>query len=125
MSKTVNLPEEATIEDVEDIYFQGWKLGLKALAIYRNNSKVGQPLQSKKDSEKAADGDVQRQAAVCFGLIGDRSVIDHLVRLLRGGDEAFKSIAIIALKRMTSEEFDSLEEWEAWWNDRRGRMEYL
>jgi ribonucleoside-diphosphate reductase alpha chain len=53
LSKTVNLPAEATVEDVEDVYFQGWKLGLKALAIYRNNSKVGQPLQSKKDSEKS------------------------------------------------------------------------
>jgi ribonucleoside-diphosphate reductase alpha chain len=59
LSKTVNLPETATVEDVQDVYFQGWKLGLKALAIYRNNSKVGQPLQSKKDSEKAADADVQ------------------------------------------------------------------
>ena len=57
LSKTVNLPAEATVDDVADIYFQGWKLGLKALAIYRNNSKVGQPLQSKKDSEKKADGD--------------------------------------------------------------------
>ena len=55
LSKTVNLPAEATVEEVEDVYFQGWKLGLKALAIYRNNSKVGQPLQSKKDSEKTAD----------------------------------------------------------------------
>ncbi len=53
LSKTVNLPAEATVEDVENVYFQGWKLGLKALAIYRNNSKVGQPLQDKKDSEKA------------------------------------------------------------------------
>ncbi len=53
LSKTVNLPAEATVEDVADVYFQGWKLGLKALAIYRNNSKVGQPLSSKKDSEKA------------------------------------------------------------------------
>jgi ribonucleoside-diphosphate reductase alpha chain len=47
------------VEDVEDVYFQGWKLGLKALAIYRNNSKVGQPLQSKKDSERGSDADVQ------------------------------------------------------------------
>ncbi|TAL21147.1 MAG: vitamin B12-dependent ribonucleotide reductase [Frankiales bacterium] len=57
LSKTVNLPAEASVDDVADVYFQGWKLGLKALAIYRNNSKVGQPLQSKKDSEKKADGD--------------------------------------------------------------------
>jgi ribonucleoside-diphosphate reductase alpha chain len=44
ISKTVNLPETATVEEVEDIYFQGWKMGLKALAIYRDNCKVGQPL---------------------------------------------------------------------------------
>jgi len=44
ISKTVNLPETATIQDIEKIYFEGWKLGLKALAIYRDNCKVGQPL---------------------------------------------------------------------------------
>ena len=44
ISKTVNMPETATVEEIEDIYFQGWKLGLKALAIYRDNCKVGQPL---------------------------------------------------------------------------------
>ena len=44
ISKTVNMPESATVEDIEQIYFQGWKLGLKALAIYRDNCKVGQPL---------------------------------------------------------------------------------
>ncbi|MGH3624243.1 MAG: vitamin B12-dependent ribonucleotide reductase, partial [Sciscionella sp.] len=53
ISKTVNMPESATIEDVEEIYFQGWKLGLKALAIYRDNCKVGQPL-STGTSNKAA-----------------------------------------------------------------------
>src|ERR1700733_9422154 len=44
ISKTVNLPESATIADIEKIYMEGWKLGLKALAIYRDNCKVGQPL---------------------------------------------------------------------------------
>jgi len=44
VSKTINMPETATVEDVEDIYTQGWKLGLKAVAIYRDNCKVGQPL---------------------------------------------------------------------------------
>ena len=44
ISKKVNMPETATIEDIEDVYFQGWKLGLKALAVYRDNCKVGQPL---------------------------------------------------------------------------------
>jgi ribonucleoside-diphosphate reductase alpha chain len=55
LSKTVNLPAEATVEDVAKVYFEGWKLGLKALAIYRNNSKVGQPLQDKKGSQKDED----------------------------------------------------------------------
>jgi ribonucleoside-diphosphate reductase alpha chain len=44
ISKTVNMSETASVEDVEEIYLQGWKLGLKALAIYRDNCKVGQPL---------------------------------------------------------------------------------
>ncbi len=48
ISKTVNMPETATVEDVEGIYFQGWKYGLKALAIYRDNCKVGQPLSDAK-----------------------------------------------------------------------------
>ena len=56
ISKTVNMPESATVEDVEEIYFEGWKLGLKALAIYRDNCKVGQPLSAKKKTEAEAAG---------------------------------------------------------------------
>jgi ribonucleoside-diphosphate reductase alpha chain len=53
ISKTVNVPESATIEDIEEVYLQGWKLGLKALAIYRDNCKVGQPLSAaKKNTEE-------------------------------------------------------------------------
>lgn len=52
ISKTVNMPETATVEEVEEIYFEAWKLGIKALAIYRDNCKVGQPLSAKK-KEKA------------------------------------------------------------------------
>jgi ribonucleoside-diphosphate reductase alpha chain len=46
ISKTVNMPEEATIEDVMDLYVDAWKLGVKAIAIYRDNCKVAQPLSS-------------------------------------------------------------------------------
>ena len=56
ISKTVNLPEDATVEEVEKVYFEGWKMGLKALAIYRDNCKVGQPLsdaKAKKSEESA------------------------------------------------------------------------
>ena len=52
ISKTVNLPESATVEDIADVYRQGWKLGLKALAVYRDNCKVGQPLSDGKKSDK-------------------------------------------------------------------------
>ncbi|WP_069817240.1 vitamin B12-dependent ribonucleotide reductase [Streptomyces sp. TP-A0874] len=53
ISKTVNVPESASVEEIEQVYFEGWKLGLKALAIYRDNCKVGQPLSTKKWEEKA------------------------------------------------------------------------
>ncbi|PAZ14722.1 ribonucleoside-diphosphate reductase, adenosylcobalamin-dependent [Streptomyces sp. SA15] len=56
LSKTVNLPESATVEDVEEVYFEAWKMGVKALAIYRDNCKVGQPLSAKtKEKEKAEE----------------------------------------------------------------------
>ncbi|MEU1836986.1 vitamin B12-dependent ribonucleotide reductase [Micromonospora chersina] len=55
ISKTVNMPEQATVEDVEKIYFEGWKLGLKALAIYRDNCKVGQPLSVAKSNKTTAE----------------------------------------------------------------------
>ncbi|WP_299050162.1 vitamin B12-dependent ribonucleotide reductase [uncultured Nocardioides sp.] len=60
ISKTVNLPESASVEEIEDVYLQSWKLGLKATAIYRDNCKVGQPLsdgggKAKKDKQDAAD----------------------------------------------------------------------
>jgi ribonucleoside-diphosphate reductase alpha chain len=52
ISKTVNMPETATREEIADVYFQGWKFGLKALAIYRDNCKVGQPLSDAKAKAK-------------------------------------------------------------------------
>ena len=54
ISKTVNMPEEATIEDVMNLYVDAWKLGVKAIAIYRDNCKVAQPLSSSgKDGQTA------------------------------------------------------------------------
>jgi ribonucleoside-diphosphate reductase alpha chain len=60
ISKTVNLPESSTVEDIADVYMQGWKLGLKALAVYRDNCKVGQPLS---DGKSAAASDKKAAAA--------------------------------------------------------------
>ncbi|GAA2818564.1 vitamin B12-dependent ribonucleotide reductase [Kitasatospora paracochleata] len=55
ISKTVNMPENATVEEVEEIYFEAWKLGVKALAIYRDNCKVGQPLSAKTKTPAAEE----------------------------------------------------------------------
>ncbi len=66
ISKTVNMPESATVEEIEDVYLQGWKLGLKALAVYRDNCKVGQPLSDAKakGADKAFDKDAEKDVVV-------------------------------------------------------------
>jgi len=58
ISKTVNLPSDATVEEIEEVYYQGWKLGLKALGVYRDNCKVGQPLSDGKGENKGTDSNV-------------------------------------------------------------------
>jgi ribonucleoside-diphosphate reductase alpha chain len=55
ISKTINFPNSVTAEEIEDLYFTAWKLGLKAVAIYRDGSKLVQPLHSKKDSTRKSD----------------------------------------------------------------------
>ena len=75
ISKTVNLPESASVEEIEDVYLQSWKLGLKATAIYRDNCKVGQPLSDgKSDASKA---DQARSTAV--ESVEESKVIEKIV----------------------------------------------
>ncbi|MEV0286785.1 vitamin B12-dependent ribonucleotide reductase [Kribbella sp. NPDC050820] len=69
ISKTVNLPETATVEEIADVYFQGWKLGLKALAVYRDNCKVGQPLADAKAKKASAAEAVAAEAAVAEKIV--------------------------------------------------------
>ena len=54
ISKTVNMPEEATVEDVEQLHIEAWRLGIKAVAIYRDNCKVAQPLATQKKASASA-----------------------------------------------------------------------
>ncbi len=54
ISKTVNMPEDVTVEDVADLHLESWRLGIKAVAIYRDNCKVGQPLSTAKKEGEAA-----------------------------------------------------------------------
>src|ERR1043165_9698094 len=64
ISKTVNLPESATVEDIMQTYIEGWKLGLKAIAIYRHGSKRSAPLNVKKTKDMGAAGHEKTEAPV-------------------------------------------------------------
>ena len=57
ISKTVNMPEEASVEDIEALHLLSWQLGIKAVAIYRDNCKVGQPLSTAKKDDDTTDSD--------------------------------------------------------------------
>src|SRR3989440_7119851 len=61
ISKTVNMPEDVTVEDVQQLLVDSWKLGVKAIAIYRDNCKVAQPLSKKADGAEAAPPPVPKQ----------------------------------------------------------------
>jgi ribonucleoside-diphosphate reductase alpha chain len=63
ISKTVNMPEEATVEEVEQLFIESWKLGLKAVAIYRDNCKVAQPLSADKKTKSTEDVEIVPQLA--------------------------------------------------------------
>ena len=64
ISKTVNTPETTTIEEIEQIYIEGWQLGLKAVAVYRDNCKVGQPMSTGPTAESSGATDASAAAPV-------------------------------------------------------------
>jgi ribonucleoside-diphosphate reductase alpha chain len=72
ISKTVNMPESATVEDVEHIYMEGWRLGLKALAIYRDNCKVAQPLSVSRKTKAEKPAVSTDEEAVQAGIVRRR-----------------------------------------------------
>lgn len=75
ISKTVNMPESASVEDIEELHLESWKLGLKAVAIYRDNCKVGQPLSmAKKEAKEKKDPVTQAES------MKDRFVLKGAVR---------------------------------------------
>jgi ribonucleoside-diphosphate reductase alpha chain len=75
ISKTVNMPEDATIEDVENLHLDAWRLGIKAVAIYRDNCKVGQPLST------ATKGGVGQSAPDVLEDIDASEVIELYARI--------------------------------------------
>ena len=77
ISKTVNMPEDVSVEDVEQLHIDAWRLGLKAVAIYRDNCKVAQPLSTaKKEAEKAGASD----AAEAAGEVVER-IVEKIVTI--------------------------------------------
>ncbi|MBU6201780.1 MAG: vitamin B12-dependent ribonucleotide reductase [Acidobacteria bacterium] len=89
ISKTVNMPEEATINDVESLHMLAWELGVKAVAIYRDNCKVGQPLSTvKKDDDKASTPATVAQQVV--ERVAARPVRQKLPRSRRGRTFEFR-----------------------------------
>lgn len=76
ISKTVNLPEHSTVEDIMDTYIEGWKLGLKAVAIYRDGSKRSAPLTTKKDTPSDTAVEAAQMAA-------DSIDVDHRIKQLQ------------------------------------------
>ena len=73
ISKTVNMPQTASVEDIADAYIQAWRLGVKALAIYRDGSKTAQALRTDAQKDKPAELDMQAEI--------DRAVTDALAKV--------------------------------------------
>ncbi len=87
ISKTVNLPQSATVEDIADAYTRGWKGGLKALAIYRDGSKTAQALRTDAQEEKEAEAEVQMAEPVRKKMPRERESITHKFSI--GGHEGY------------------------------------
>lgn len=81
ISKTINLPNEANVEEIADSYLLSWQLGLKACALYRDGSKLSQPLSNKSDKKKKADGDNSEKAHEIAETTGSESNIVDLGKL--------------------------------------------
>jgi ribonucleoside-diphosphate reductase alpha chain len=91
ISKTVNLPESVTVEDIAGVYTDGWKLGLKALAIYRDGSKTAQALKTdagdKKNADAAADAAEEPARPVRRRMPRERQSLTHKFSV--GGHEGY------------------------------------
>ncbi len=86
ISKTVNMPEEVTVEDVEQLHIDAWRMGIKAIAIYRDNCKVAQPLSSKnKNAEIKEEPAVVEAVAAATPVAAVEAVSDKI--LVRGAVE--------------------------------------
>ncbi len=91
ISKTVNLPHEASVEDIEMAYMEAWKLGLKAIAVYRDGCKRSQPLNTSKDAKAAKEKEPVRFAQR-KKLPDERQAITHKFSI--GGHEGYLTVGL-------------------------------
>ena len=95
ISKTVNLPNNATVEDIEQAYLEAWKLGLKAVAVYRDGCKRSQPLNTSKAAEKKAEVSplvAVGPHAVRHRLPDERKALTHKFSI--GGHEGYLTVGM-------------------------------
>jgi ribonucleoside-diphosphate reductase alpha chain len=93
ISKTVNMPREATIEEIEQVYIEAWKLGLKSIAIYRDGCKRTQPLSTSLKEEGAAQkGEAAPSRPVRRRLLDERASITHKFSI--GGHEGYVTVGL-------------------------------
>jgi ribonucleoside-diphosphate reductase alpha chain len=91
ISKTVNTPEHVTVEEMEDLYIESWRLGLKAVAIYRDNCKVAQPLATQsKDGESKRDVLANQVERVVETVIVQQPIRQKLPRTRRSTTFSFR-----------------------------------
>lgn len=91
ISKTVNMPNESTVDDIEKAYFEGWRLGLKALAIYRDGSKQSQPLSTTKEGDRKKGG-VTNDRPARRRLPATRQSLTHKFSV--GGHEGYITVGL-------------------------------
>lgn len=91
ISKTVNMPSDSTVEDIKEAYYEGWKLGLKALAIYRDGSKQSQPLATKKEGDEGELAEEKPQV-VRRRLPDTRQSLTHKFSV--GGHEGYITVGL-------------------------------
>ncbi len=77
ISKTINMPHEATLDDVKTAYVASWKLGLKAMALYRDGSKLSQPLSAKSDKKKEEVSEVKVEESVKVTISENNTVVEE------------------------------------------------
>src|SRR5262249_35022780 len=100
ISKTVNLPENATVEDISEAYIQSWKLGLKAVAIYRDGSKKAQPLMAASSRDEAAKRGTRAEHTTQRPLSGAEMEFQKL-------SPEQQTMALAAVRPLTTEQQES------------------